>query len=231
MQLKIQQLYHHDDHACPNIDYYQADLIQNKRDQQALASAMADYINCMNLVSPMPNMVENSVRSAASQALTNGDQDVHVTLSTIREFVRRLAPLPGQRTMILISPGFLTMTAAAMTDKSRLLDFAARSDVRISALDARGLYTTNVEASERGSTSTIDMMQNRTSQSHADEMNLSEDIMSELADGTGDTFHGKRNDLEGGFKNLTQAAEVVYLLEFSLDGVKPDGAYHPLESP
>jgi VWFA-related protein len=229
VSLKLQPLYHHDSHACPNIDYYQADLIQNKRNEQVLSSAMAAYIQCMNLVAAMPSMVENGVRSAASRELINGDQDVHVSFSTIREFVRRMALLPGQRTMILISPGFLAMTPAAMAEKSQLLDFAARSDVRINALDARGVYTTNVEAGERGSGTIMEMMQGKTSQNHSDEALLSTDVMAELADGTGGTFFQGSNDLEASFQSATQVPEVVYLLEFSLDGVKPDGAYHTLK--
>jgi len=36
-----------------------------------------------------------------------------------------MASLPGQRTLILMSPGFLTVVPEAMTDKSRILDLAA----------------------------------------------------------------------------------------------------------
>ena len=67
------------------------------------------------------------------------------------------------------------------------------------------------------------------SQYHSDTMNLSEDVMAELANGTGGTYFHNSNDLEGGFKSLTQAPEYVYLLEFSLEKVKPDGTYHPLK--
>jgi VWFA-related protein len=228
-QLKIQPIYHHDDHACPNVDYYQADLIQNKHNQNALELAMNDYATCSHLQSPPPSMLEHVVRSVAAQTLSIGEQDVHVTLGTVREFVQRMAKLPGQRTMILISPGFLTMTPEAMVEKSEVLDLAARSDVTISALDARGLYTTEVDASERGTSSLVGMIQGQHSQNHADMMNLAEDVMAELADGTGGTFFHNSNDLEGGFKNITQAPEYLYLLEFSLDGVKSDGAYHPLK--
>jgi len=55
-----------------------------------------------------------------------------------------MGALPGQRVLIFISPGFLTPTADAMTLKSQVLDMAARGNVIISAIDARGLYTTNL---------------------------------------------------------------------------------------
>ena len=35
-QLKSQFLYRHQDHQCPNLDYYEADLIENKREAQPL---------------------------------------------------------------------------------------------------------------------------------------------------------------------------------------------------
>ena len=57
-------------------------------------------------------------------------------------------------------------------------------------------------------------------------MTRAEGVMSELADGTGGAFFHNSNDLGAGFKILTDAPEVVYVLELSLDGVKPDGSYH-----
>ena len=53
--------------------------------------------------------------------------------------------------------------------------------------------------------------------------------MAELADGTGGTFFHNRNDLDAGFKALTEPPEALYLLEISLDGVKADGKYHRLK--
>jgi VWFA-related protein len=228
MKLKAQELSRHDDRACPNIDYYLADLIQNKRDQQALELAEQDYRNCANLVGIMPGMAESIVRSAAAQTLAIGDRDVWATLSTVREVVRRMGMLPGQRTLILISPGFLTLTPEAMTQKSQLLDVAAQSNVTISVLDALGLYSTEIDASERGGASTQDLIQGPHAEHHRESMKLNENVMAELAHGTGGTYFHNSNDLEGGFKSLTQAPEYVYLLVFSPENAKPDGTYHPL---
>ena len=36
----------------------------------------------------------------------------------MKDIVRRMGALPGQRTLIVMSPGFLARTAEAMTDKS-----------------------------------------------------------------------------------------------------------------
>jgi VWFA-related protein len=228
MKVKVQELYRHDDHACPNIDYYQADLIQNKHNEQALKLAEDDYLFCAHLQNPGPSMVETMVRSVAAQSLANGDHDASATLAMVREFVRKMGKLPGQRMLILISPGFLTLTPEAMTEKSQLLELAARTNVTINALDARGLYSTERNASDRGGSSKLDLMGGQHSQYHGETMNLDEDVMSELADGTGGTYFHNGNDLEGGLKSLTQAPEVVYLLELSPENVKPDGTYHRL---
>jgi len=70
------------------------------------------------LVNASPYMVESMVKSSAEQSLVNGEHDVSASLRTVREFVQKMGTLPGQRTLILISPGFFTMTPEAMAEKS-----------------------------------------------------------------------------------------------------------------
>jgi VWFA-related protein len=245
-KISAHPIYHHDSHACPNIDVYQADLIVNKHNIQAMEAAKEAFTTCshagggenpmsgnngqMGSLSVGEDMGARMVRSVAAQVLELGDRDVAVTLSTVKEVVRRMEKLPGgQHTVILVSPGFMTVTQDSMIEKSAVLDMAARANVTISALDARGLYTTNMDASQLGSSSARDLMTGESQQYHSETMNMSEDVMAEFALGTGGTFFHNSNDLEGGFKSLAQAPEYVYLLELSLDHVKPDGAYHHLK--
>jgi VWFA-related protein len=228
-KLRVQALYRHDEHSCPNIDYYEADLIENKNNQQALELAMADYVTCANLVGAMPSMLEAVVRSTAAQTLAVGDADVQITLAMMKKLVRVMGTLPGQRMLFLISPGFPTYSPQAMAAKSEIFELAARSDVIVSALDARGLYTSEMDASHRGGSSTLDLITGQHSQYQRTAMNLNENIMAELANGTGGSFFHNSNDLEGGFKSLTEAPEYMYLLEFSPGNQKPDGKYHPLK--
>jgi VWFA-related protein len=230
MKLKSQPLYRHKDHQCPDIGYYEADLIENKRDGAALEAAVQQTLACANLdPQTMRNAAENMVRSTAANTLMTGDQDVRVTLAALGEFVRKMGTLPGERTLIFVSPGFLTLTPEAMTEKTQILNLAAQSNVTISALDARGLYTTELGASERGPNSAMAMQTGYESQSHRASMALNEDVLAELADGSGGTYFHNSNDLEAGFKLLAAAPEYVYILELSLDKVKPDGAYHRLK--
>jgi VWFA-related protein len=129
----------------------------------------------------------------------------------------------------LWKPGFLTLTPGAMAEKSHILDLAAQANITISALDARGLYTTEIDASERGGSSAQDLMTGQHAQYHSDTMTLDEDVVSELADGTGGTLFHNSNDLAGGLKSLAQGPEYLYLLEFSPEKFKPDGSYHRLK--
>jgi hypothetical protein len=48
-KLKSQPLYQRQQRQCPNIDYYEADLIENKRDGAALEAAVQQTLACANL--------------------------------------------------------------------------------------------------------------------------------------------------------------------------------------
>jgi VWFA-related protein len=168
------------------------------------------------------------VRTAANQALEAGDEDARATLGYIRDVVHTMSRLPGQRTLILVSPGFLSGSAEALTLQSQILDLSASSHVTISALDARGLSGGNVGASHETSGSVFSNMTGQPVQDRLETMRANEEAMVELADGTGGTFF-RNNDLEGGLKTLAAGPEYRYLLEISLQDVKQNGTYHSLK--
>lgn len=212
---------------CPDVSYYQADLIQNKNDTRALEAAVQEAFACANLDPSMRAAAEQMARQSSSQALIFGDHGTRVTLQVIRAVVKKMGTLPGQHLLILVSPGFLSMTPEALTEKSEIMDMAAQANVTISALDARGLYVADVDASQSaGGPPIVSQMK---SQYQRDSMSANEDVMAELADGTGGTYFHNNNDLGAGFHALTQSPEFIYLLEFAPHDVKQDGAYHRLK--
>lgn len=225
-KLQPQGLYRAAGQECPNLDYYHADLIANKHNSAALEGAIDETLSCDPGLK-IRDIAEKIVDSAAMRAVAMGEQDVRVSLGTVREVVRKMAGLPGQRTLILVSPGFLILTPETRADESQIMDIAAQSNVTVSALDARGLYTTEIDASEmiKGSAQTLQLK----SEYRRSSMSLDEDVMAELADGTGGTYLHNSNDLEGGLKRLTAGPEYLYLLEFSLKNVKQNGSYHRLK--
>jgi VWFA-related protein len=225
LNLRTQNLYRHDKHDCPDVDYYQADLIENKHDIQAMDAAVDEAMSCAHLDSR--DTAEELARSTARQAIATGDQDVLVALGFLRSVVQKMESLPGQRSLILVSPGFLTVTPAAMYQKSQVLDAAAKANVTISAMDARGLYVSDRDVTEHGATGSS-LRIGQTAQYDRNAMSLNEDVMAELADGSGGTYVHNSNDLAGGFQKLAAAPEYVYVLELSLEKVKQDGSYHAL---
>jgi len=227
--LRNQNVYHSDSADCPKIDYYQADQMENKHDAVAIAAATQEELNCSPGMDAHRDaeMAERLAEAGARRALMVGQLDVQSTYAALREYVRRTAALPGQRMLILVSPGFLNIAPESLIQESQLFDFAAQSNVTISALDARGLYTTEITASEQ-SPGSGRILQLKTDYRRSSGT-LAENPMEEMADGTGGTFFHNSNDLEAGFKGLTEVPQCVYLLELSLDNVKPKSGYHRLK--
>jgi VWFA-related protein len=212
---------------CPNVDYYMGDLIQNRHDPQALQAAAMDAMNCMNLSPSQPGslqMAQQAASSAAMRALTAGDTETRLALGVLKDVIRRISAMPGQRNIVLVSPGFITpfdLTA----DKTDVIDRAIRSNVIISALDARGLYAIvpGGDASQSGPSSPL------TTRYQSDSAMQQADVMAELADGTGGTFFHNSNDLDAGFKRVASAPEYYYVLGFSPQNLKLDGSFHRLK--
>jgi VWFA-related protein len=226
MKLRPVSLYRSTQTGCPKMDYYQAELIVNEHDNVALQGATEDALNC-NPGLTMREVAQKLAESTASQVFTAGEQDIQVSLSSLAQIVAKMAKLPGQSTLILVSPGFLTLSAHARDDESRILDLAAESNVTINALDARGLYTLELEAGDRGGssfrTTLLKSEYNRSS------LYRGENVLAELAAGTGGKYFHNSNDLERGLRQLTASPEYLYLLEFSIEEKKQDGSYHRLK--
>ncbi len=161
------------------------------------------------------------------QIIRHYELDVLDTYDTLKDYVRQMANLPGQRQMILVSPGLVDFELVTQDAGSELIGLAAQSNVTISALDVRGLYSAFPDATTRGKD--LPFMPPQEAQYLRAEMTIATMSMASLAGGTGGNFYHNDNDLEAGFKALTQLPEYVYELELSVDDVKPDGTYHPLK--
>ena len=214
---------------CPTVDYYQADQIENQHSEVALQALIQEVFNCSPGLNPQRdrNLAERLAQSAVTRAINLGVQDTQGTLATIGEVVGSMSALPGQRSLIFISPGFFTLAKESLGTESHLLDLSAQSNVTISALDARGLYTTEIDASQHisGSGRVVQIR----SDFHRNSATQAENVMAELADGTGGTFFHNSNDLDAGFRRLAEVPECIYLLELSLEDIKPNGSYHRLK--
>jgi hypothetical protein len=136
--------------------------------------------------------------------------------------------MPGQRSIILISPGFLTLLDQYQ-EKTEIIDRAIRANVIISSLNARGLYTVVPfgDASQASPQSPGGAMAR--SQYQLVSSQMEEDVLAELAFGTGGVFFHNNNDLVEGFKRVAARPEFMYVLGFSPQNLKLDGRLHNLK--
>jgi len=215
---------------CPQVDYYMADAIQNKSDQQALQAATQEAMTCMFLNPAQPGSLQtaqSAARSAAQRNLHQGEHDSHVSLTVLKDVIRRLAAMPGQRSMILVSPGFFT-TFDMVQEKTEIVDRAIHSNVIISALDARGLYT--IVPGGDASQATIDVTAAAMKTRYQMDSALAQaDLLAELTEGTGGSFFHNSNDLDAGLKRVSDAPEYFYVLGFAPQNLKLDGTFHRLK--
>jgi len=180
----------------------------------------------------MPNtpaqMAEQMVRGAAQQQLSGGDHETRVSLIAVKDSVRRISAMPGKRNLILVSPGFIA-PFDLVQDKTEIIDRANRSNVIISALDARGLYVI-IPGGDASQPSGFSLEAERMkSDFRRQEAFLQNDILAELAEGTGGTFFHNNNDLDEGFRRVDARPEYLYMLAFSPQNLKLDGAFHKLK--
>ena len=245
MKIKTRQVFQRSQSQCPKIDYYAADQILNKHNRTEYGIALDKAGKCMHLlvqpptggnlnvddVSASPDILkaEAAVKDAATISLQEGDQDATETIGYLRDVVHTISVLPGQRTLILVSPGFLSLAQESMAMESTVLNLAVGDGVTISTLDARGLYSTLVPASEAGGESVQALVTGQNLQDRDDSMRQNKQVMAEFADGTGGTFFRNNNDLQGGLAALAAGPAYKYLLELSLNDVKQNGSYHALK--
>jgi hypothetical protein len=135
--------------------------------------------------------------------------------------------MPGQRSIILASPGFLTPDLHQ--DVSDVISKAIRAKVIIGTLDARGLWTDpGFSAADPTPAGGPNVLVVKGRYSHF-EAQAQEDVLAEIAASTGGIFIHNTNDLAGGFKRLASAPEFVYVLGFTPTNLKSDGKFHSLK--
>ncbi len=213
---------------CPDVSYYMADQIENKHDSQALMVVVQETLQCMfGGDQRMLGAAQAAAQAAVMVALNAGDADNNYTYRLLEVVLRALAGKPGERVLLLASPGFLITTDTL--DESGIVDRANRANIVINTLDARGLYVPEPggDISQRNSDTAITGGL-KTSYRLAEESQL-QFVLMDFAYGTGGTFFHNSNDLEGGLKLAGGAPEVSYVLGFSPQNQKMDGKYHTLK--
>jgi VWFA-related protein len=220
---------------CPDPSYYMADLIQNKNDTMALHTAAAEVLVTCDPPTPgesaaqAEQQAEIVSRATASRVVNLGERDTRLATTVLEAAIRRLSAAPGDRALIFVSAGFF-LTDDLRFDETDIMDRAIRANVRISSLNARGLYAI-VPGGDASTSNTVALPQvmNAKAQYQQQSAIAEEGILGELADATGGRYFHNNNDLKAGFAQIAAAPEFVYVLGFSPQNLKLDGAYHALK--
>ena len=211
---------------CPHMNLYMADMIINKHDPAATQAATTEVIACQNLSGPTVSAAPQIVQGAAQMMLSAGEQDTHISYEVLKDLIRRISATPGQRIVVLASPGFWT-TDFLRTEESDVIDRAIRGNIAINGLDIRGLYTDpSLDASQRVNSLAA---QRVVAQYQRWSMQAEGDVLGELSSGTGGTFFHNNNSMEQGFHETAAAPETYYILGFSPQNLRLDGSFHALK--
>jgi VWFA-related protein len=215
-------------HDCPDVSYYQADLIENRRDTQSLAVAAEEAVQCaFNGDETKIAQAQILADTSAQRALVKGDSDTDYAYRHLEDIVRRLSSMPGQRVLVFVSPGFIM--SSLQLEASDLVDRATRANIVINTIDARGLYAADVLGDIASPPrDTIRTAGFKTTYRVAAQA-AQEDVLAEFADGTGGRFFHNRNDVDEAMREAAAAPAFSYLLGFSPQNLKIDGRYHTLK--
>ncbi len=234
--------------TCPTMTYYMANTIVNTganaspfddspsggtstdTGNPALDAAALETVICMHMGGGEPQAAllrdaAKIARGVARAALAAGNYETQVNLATLKQIVRHLGAMPGQRTLVLVSPGFLTLSEFHQP-LDDLIEFANRLNVTVNALDARGLYTDSLDMDKRERDPRATQME----QQLARMSTLAErEPMVALADGTGGRLIERSNDIDKGMQQIASPPEYVYMIGFSPRDLRPDGTFHQLK--
>ena len=243
---------------CPDLNFYEADLIINKQDYDATMVAVYEANGICGLPLPAassagttsrpgqpapfnanapPNVMtsqdvlSSTIQGVARSVFAAGERRTRDNLELIGSVVGLLSGAPGERILVLASPGFLTPQESL--EKDVLMDRASRNQVVINSLDARGLYAdSGLAITSHNSVGGV--LQTYPYAAKKGELvkmasRAETNVLAELAYGTGGTFFENNNDLAEGFRQVAVAPEYLYLIGFTPEKLKLDGNFHPLK--
>ena len=168
-------------------------------------------------------LAKSTLRAVYSEGLVTASSAFHI----LNNVVRLLGSMPGDRVMVLVSPG-MYLPDELQRSLSESIDRATRSGVVINTLDGRGVYTTDSSGEIQGCRLTDPQTQIRVAKYNHDAIFSQGLILGDLASGTGGTALAQ-NDFAAEFGRLANPPEYVYYLGFYPKELKPDGKFHDVK--
>ena len=238
LRLRPRPIYPKNPDACPDISPFQGYKAVHENDQFALSEAVEETYQCkcvdMDLTGYALQQCQQQAPAEAfniaTQAFEKALNETQYALRGLEGICRRMTTVPGQRSLVLVSPGFITVTQ--LTDISRIEDEALRQNIVISTLDARGLYVVIPLGDATKKVEVLptrpDLMGNK-AQIQEEGMRRDADVLQYLADDTGGVYFHNSNDFGDGFRRVGAFPEAYYVLAFAPQDLKLDGHLHTLK--
>ena len=210
---------------CPPITYYWANLIINNGDKMAMDAATQSVIQCEPALAYDPPSAVQMARSTAFMKLSQGQRETRMGIGIIADVARRMAAMPGSRSIVYVSSGFM-VDQLVRIEEQRAFEIAVKAKVVVNALDARGLYTGMPTAGTMLTSPDLVTFMTRLEREQAF---LQSNVLGEFASATGGRFINNTNAFDEGFRRVTATPEFSYTLAFSPSGLKYDGSFHELK--
>jgi|GEM_PF-5494998 len=239
MQLHASALGPAREHPCPDLSDYQAlEILQtNDPKSEAWKVAWAESKTCAArsfASSPDGNSRQPdsgsmvAIRMLAQKILDQSQSLTRASLEQFEQVVKLISKAPGERSVVLVSPGFLSQSEQYALD--RIIDQALRTQVVINSLDPKGLSVLMRESDASKNTSILADPRAAQARYHLDASRAfaGAEVLAEFAEGTGGNFFDSNNDLKAGFGALV-GDPPHYILAFSPRNVKWDGKFHALK--
>jgi VWFA-related protein len=221
---------------CPRINDYLASQIVNQDDPGAFSILADEAVNVCHWSPRMSNpmmaamdkrAIKEQIRAQAEQAYSMYRTRSLAVLTNLEGIIHRMAVLPGERQVMVVSDGFISLGRDNGVES--LVDRALRARVTISALEGEGLAVNMVETDVRRS-----YMPSPSLSVQVESYNSSREVdatgtLAEIANGTGGQFFYNQNDLLGGMRKILMPPAVSYVLTFSPSDLKPNGSFHTLK--
>jgi VWFA-related protein len=212
--------------VCPTLTPYQAYVIAMHLDTMAKQIAVAEAIACRcpdpdpACVAQVPDAVQTLAESV--WRMFRGQSTTAIDVLTI--VVRHLARAPGERLLILTSPGFVT--GGMEQSMSALIDTALRSHIVINSLGSEGVLGggESPEALNGQNGRRYEWAERTTALRQL----LLTAILSDASAATGGQFLKGSNDFAAILHALATPPAVSYRIAFAPPG-EPDDKYHALK--
>ncbi len=194
----------------------------NANDSEANAALVEYIIQCQGVSADIANQM---ARSLSIAKIAEGQRTSRMGLGIVQDLARRLAAMPGNRSIVYVSSGLHPGPATPLRSAARVRRRHQSESRRQRAGCSRRLQRDAADEPLRA----LRVSHRVTQRLQRDQAFLNANVMGEFANATGGTFVWNTNAYVEGFRRVAGAPEFTHLLQFSPSSLKSDGSFHELK--